>query len=53
MTEAIYRGMSKPGSMAYSELEQREQMLDEIQQKVSRCCYLELELSETLKNRKK
>ncbi|MCE8162779.1 MAG: hypothetical protein I3273_01580 [Candidatus Moeniiplasma glomeromycotorum] len=53
MTEAIYRGMSKLGSMAYSELEQREKMLDKIQQKVPRCCYLELKLSETLKNRKK
>jgi hypothetical protein len=53
MTEAIYRGMSKSGSMNCSELDQREEMLDEIQQKVPKCCRLGAKLSETLESRKK
>ncbi|KLL04512.1 MAG: hypothetical protein MRERV_20c038 [Mycoplasmataceae bacterium RV_VA103A] len=53
ITEIIYKGMSKSGSMAYSELTQRENVLDAIQQKATECCWLRVKLFETLKNRKK
>jgi len=53
MAEIIYNGMSSSGSIAYSEQIQRERMLDEIEQIITECCQLKVELLKILQNRKK
>ena len=53
MTEIICKEISKSGSMAYSEIPQRERMLDEIQQTITECCRLKVKLFEILENRKR